>query len=111
MFNYGHTPWAFLAEVGSNDRMRGYYAGRYADKIVIEGQLELRQHIKGRNGVVAWVALANAFDKFDNIAWRRTLPNAGIGYRWEFKKHINIRIDYGFTRKGGGFIFNINEAF
>ncbi len=111
MFNYGHTPWAFLAEVGSNDRMRGYYAGRYADKNVIEGQLELRQHIKGRNGVVAWVALANAFDKFDNIAWRRTLPNAGIGYRWEFKKHINIRIDYGFTRKGGGFIFNINEAF
>lgn len=111
MFNYGYTPWAFLAEVGSNDRMRGYYAGRYADKNVIEGQLELRQHIKGRNGVVAWVALANAFDKFDNIAWRRTLPNAGIGYRWEFKKHINIRIDYGFTRKGGGFIFNINEAF
>lgn len=111
MFNYGHTPWAFLAEVGSNDRMRGYYAGRYADKNVIEGQLELRQHIKGRNGVAAWVALANAFDKFDNIAWRRTLPNAGIGYRWEFKKHINIRIDYGFTRKGGGFIFNINEAF
>lgn len=111
MFNYGHTPWAFLAEVGSNDRMRGYYAGRYADKNVIEGQLELRQHIKGRNGVVAWVALANAFDKFDNIAWRRTLPNAGIGYRWEFKKYINIRIDYGFTRKGGGFIFNINEAF
>lgn len=111
MFNYGHTPWAFLAEVGSNDRMRGYYAGRYADKNIIEGQLELRQHIKGRSGVAAWVALANAFDKFNNIAWRRTLPNAGVGYRWEFKKRINIRIDYGFTRKGGGFIFNINEAF
>lgn len=110
-FNYGHIPWSQLATVGSNDRMRGYYEGRYNDKNVIEGQVELRQHIKGRNGVVAWVALANAFPDFKNIAWRYTLPNAGIGYRWEFKKRINIRVDYGFTRNGGGFIFNINEAF
>lgn len=110
-FNYGHTPWSQLATVGSNDRMRGYYEGRYNDKNVIEGQVELRQHIKGRNGVVAWVALANAFPDFKNIAWRYTLPNAGVGYRWEFKKRINIRVDYGFTRNGGGFIFNINEAF
>ena len=111
LFNYGHTPWAFMAEVGTNDRMRGYYAGRYNDKNLIEGQIELRQHIKGRSGVVAWVALANAFADFDHIAWRRTLPNAGVGYRWEFKKRINIRIDYGFTRNGDGLIFNINEAF
>ncbi len=111
MFNYGDVPWAFMAEVGSNDRMRGYYEGRYRDQNVIEGQVELRQHIKGRNGVVAWVALANAFPNFNHIAWRYTLPNAGVGYRWEFKKRINIRIDYGFTRKGGGFLFNINEAF
>lgn len=110
-FNYGHVPWSQLATVGSNDRMRGYYEGRYNDKNVIEGQVELRQHIKGRNGVVAWVALANAFPDFKNIAWRYTLPNVGVGYRWEFKKRINIRVDYGFTRNGGGFIFNINEAF
>lgn len=110
-FNYGHIPWSQLATIGSNDRMRGYYEGRYNDKNVIEGQVELRQHIKGRNGVVAWVALANAFPNFKNIAWRYTLPNAGVGYRWEFKKRINIRVDYGFTRNGGGFIFNINEAF
>lgn len=110
-FNYGHIPWSQLATVGSNDRMRGYYEGRYNDNNVIEGQVELRQHIKGRNGVVAWVALANAFPDFKNIAWRYTLPNAGVGYRWEFKKRINIRVDYGFTRNGGGFIFNINEAF
>lgn len=110
-FNYGHTPWAFLSEVGTNDRMRGYYQGRYRDKDLIEGQIELRQHIKGRNGIAAWVGLANAFPDFDHIAWRKTLPNAGVGYRWEFKKRINIRIDYGFTRNGGGFIFNINEAF
>lgn len=111
LFNYGNTPWALLSEIGSNDRMRGYYEGRYRDKNLVEGQIELRQHIKGRNGAVAWVGMANVFPRFDKAAWRKTLLNAGIGYRWEFKKGINVRIDYGFTRNGGGFIFNINEAF
>lgn len=111
LFTYGSTPWPLLAEVGSNDRMRGYYEGRYRDKNLMEGQVELRQRIKGRHGAVLWVALANAFPSFDDIAMRRTLPNAGIGYRWEFKKGINIRIDYGYGRQGGGFIFNLGEAF
>lgn len=110
-FNYGHTPWPLKSEVGSNDRMRGYYEGRYRDQDLIEGQLELRQHIKGRNGIAVWVALANAFPDFNHVAMRHTLPNCGAGYRWEFKKGINVRIDYGLTRHGGGFIFSINEAF
>lgn len=110
-FNYGNTPWALLSEVGSNNRMRGYYEGRYRDKNLVEGQIELRQHIKGRNGVVAWVALANVFPRFKDMAWRKTLHNFGMGYRWEFKKGVNVRIDYGFTKNGGGLIFSINEAF
>lgn len=110
-FNYGHTPWGLLSEVGTNDRMRGYYEGRYRDLNLIEGQVEIRQHIKKRHGAVAWVALANVFPSFKDIAWRKTLPNAGVGYRWEFKKGINIRIDCGLTKHGSGFIFNINEAF
>ncbi len=111
LFTYGHTPWPLLAEVGSNDRMRGYYEGRYRDKNLMEGQVELRQKIKGRHGAVVWVALANVFPTFDDIAMRRALPNVGLGYRWEFKKGINIRIDYGYGRQGGGFIFNLGEAF
>jgi len=110
-FNYGNTPWALLSEVGSNERMRGYYEGRYRDQDLIELQIELRQHIKGRNGIVLWFAAANAFNGFGNIHFSHTLPNGGVGYRWEFKKGINIRIDYGLTRNGGGFIFSINEAF
>lgn len=110
-FNYGHTPWGLLSEIGTNDRMRGYYEGRYRDKNLVEGQIELRQHIKKRHGAVAWVALANVFPSFDEIAWRKVLPNVGVGYRWEFKKGINVRVDYGLTKNGSGFIFNINEAF
>ena len=110
-FNYGHTPWALLSEVGSNNRMRGYYEGRYRDKQLVEGQVELRQNIRKRHGVALWVAAANVAPKVSEMAFRKTLPNAGIGYRWEFKHKVNVRIDYGFTRHGGGFIFCVNEAF
>lgn len=35
-----------------------------------------------------------------------------ICYRWEFKKDVNVRLDYGFGKSGqSGFIFNIGEAF
>ena len=46
------------------------------------------------------------------IEMQSTLPNYGIGYRWEFKNRVNVRLDYGFGKKGqSGFLFNINEAF
>lgn len=111
-FNYGKVPWNMLATLGGSSRMRGYYEGRYRDKNSIEAQIELRQHIWHRNGIALWVGAGNVFPSFDRFQWNHTLPNYGIGYRWEFKDRVNIRIDYGFGKKGqSGFIFNINEAF
>ena len=91
--------------------MRGYYEARYRDRNIIEAQLEFRQHIKGRSGVVAWVGFANVFRDTHTWQFRQTLPNGGFGYRWRFKPGVNVRLDLGFTRKGPGFIFSINEAF
>lgn len=111
LLNYGNVPWTMLAQVGTMNRMRGYYEGRYRDRNILEGQVELRQHIKGRNGVVAWIGFANVFHNFDNIWLRETLPNYGVGYRWEFKKRVNVRLDLGFTKDSPNVSFNINEAF
>ena len=110
-FNYGNPAWCNLNEVGSTKRMRGYYEGRYRDKNIIEGQVELRQHIKGRNGAVLWAGAAEVFPEFDALRFDKILPNVGIGYRWEFKKRINVRLDMGYGKNGLGFMFNINEAF
>ena len=110
-FNYGKPAWCNLNEVGSTKRMRGYYEGRYRDKNIIEGQIELRQHIKGRNGAVLWAGAAEVFPEFDAMRFDKILPNVGIGYRWEFKKRINVRLDMGYGKNGLGFMFNINEAF
>lgn len=110
--NVGHNmPWTEMPLVGSSTHMRGYYEGRYRDRNLLEGQLELRQNIWKRIGMAAWVALANTFRDKDDLYLNRTLPNYGIGARWEFKKGVNIRLDYGMTRNGSGFVFQINEAF
>lgn len=111
LFNYGEVPWTMMAQVGVVGRMRGYYEGRYRDRNMMEAQVELRQHIKGRSGIAVWVGAANVFRNFDHIQLRETLPNYGVGYRWEFKKRVNIRFDLGFTRDKPNFSFNINEAF
>ncbi len=105
------APWTMLAELGGPFRMRGYYQGQYRDYGILEGQLELRQKIYGRSGAAAWVGAGNVFPNYKAITMNTTLPNYGIGYRWEFKKRVNVRLDLGFGKGQYGFIFNINEAF
>ncbi len=109
--NFKDVPWPMLANVGSPNRMRGYFEGRYRDKNIVEAQIELRQHIWHRNGAVLWFGAANVFPEFDAMRLRKTLLNGGVGYRWAFKQGVNVRLDLGFTKNGMGFTFNINEAF
>lgn len=109
--NSGSVPWTQLALMGSSNRMRGYYEGRYRDRNLVEIQAELRQKVYGRSGVAVWVGGGNVFPSLKKFDFSKTLPNYGIGYRWEFKNRINVRLDYGFGRNQSGFIFNINEAF
>lgn len=110
-FNYGDIPWTMIAQMGSAYQMRGYYEGQYQDKNLIQTQVELRQHIYNRHGVAAWGGAGNVFPSFFKFKWAETLPTYGIGYRWEFKNRINIRLDYGFGKGQSAFYFNINEAF
>lgn len=110
--NFGNPSWGMMAELGGTHSMRGYYEGRYRDKHSLEATVELRQHVWKRNGIVVWVGAGTIFPKFSALCSKQILPNAGVGYRWEFKKNVNVRLDYGFGKSGqSGFLFNINEAF
>ena len=110
--NFGNPSWGMMAELGGTHSMRGYYEGRYRDKHSLEATVELRQHVWKRNGIVVWVGAGTIFPKFSALRSKQILPNAGVGYRWEFKKNVNVRLDYGFGKSGqSGFLFNINEAF
>ena len=110
-FNYGDVPWTMMNRLGGVARMRGYYEGQYRDNNITELQVELRQHIWRRNGIAVWAGAANVYKDFKSFNFKQTLPNYGIGYRWEFKKRVNVRLDLGFGKGSTGFMFNINEAF
>ncbi len=108
---YGNTPWGLMSKFGGSYTMRGYWEGRYNDKCSADVTVELRQHIWRRNGLVIWGGIGEVFPKVNGIFRGQILYNFGIGYRWEFKKRINVRLDYGFGRGESGLIFSINEAF
>ncbi|MDR3339031.1 MAG: outer membrane protein assembly factor [Candidatus Symbiothrix sp.] len=110
-FNSEGAPWAMKEELGNAYRMRGYYAGRYIDNNFISCQLELRQHIIERFGCSAWFGGGTVFPSLNQLRWSHILPAYGLGLRWEFKRNVNARIDYGFGKQTGGFVFSLGEAF
>ena len=112
-FNYGNDviPWIRLASTGNQGMGRGYFYGQYRDNNVMETQLEFRQRLIWRLGLVAWVGGINIFHDFNSINMKHTLPTYGFGVRWEFKPRVNVRVDWGFTKTGNSIVFNIGEAF
>lgn len=108
---YGNVPWTQMSTLGGSSRMRGYYEGQYRDKFEADATVELRQHVWRRNGVALWGGVAAIAPGPGDVMMRRLLPCGGIGYRWEFKQHCNVRIDFGLGRGTNSFVFSINEAF
>lgn len=110
-FNFGNVSWAMMSLYGGNQVMRGYYLGRYRDKHMVSTQVELRQRVYKRSGLVLWGGVGTVFHDADSFG-NRFLPNYGVGYRFEFRKRMNIRLDWGFGAHGqSGIIFSMNEAF
>ncbi|HIF9494325.1 TPA: BamA/TamA family outer membrane protein [Photobacterium damselae] len=107
----GDIPWYGYAEMGNDDRMRGYYTGQYRDRYQLSSQIELRHRFNYRHGMVAWISGGNIAPKSSELFSDSWLPSAGIGYRFTFKPRINVRIDYAVGKDSSGFYFNINEAF
>lgn len=109
--SYGKVPWSQLSSFGGSSSMRGYYDGRFRDKGEMDITLELRQHVWRRNGLALWVGAGTVYPSLSALSFKHILPNAGIGYRWEFKSQTNVRVDFGLGRGETAFIFSINEAF
>ena len=115
-FNSKDTPWVFYSQMGDRNRMRGYYEGQFMDRNLITAQAELRQKVWRMLGVAVWGGAGNCFHSFDSFLWSHTMPNYGVGLRWEINDRINFRFDYGFGGKVkgkiiNGFVISLNEAF
>ncbi|MGV3346235.1 BamA/TamA family outer membrane protein [Enterobacteriaceae bacterium LUAb1] len=110
-FTQGDVPWNMLPSLGGDQHMRGYYEGRYRDRNVASTQLEWRHKLSWRHGVVGWLGTGTMGPAFSTLGDHRWLPSAGVGYRFEFKPRMNVRLDYGIGKASSGFYFQVGEAF
>ncbi len=58
--------------------------------------------------VVGAGTMGSSLHHLDDGRW---LPSAGVGYRFEFKPRVNVRLDYGVGKASSGFYFQVGEAF
>ena len=84
-------------------------------------QIELRQKIYRRHGIVGWIGGGQVWGT-EKFRWGNTLCSFGCGYRFEFKNRMNIRLDYGWgnfgnqnlpwdRKRSSAFLFTASEAF
>jgi len=108
---HGDVPWDQLSKIGGGSLLRGYNIGRYRDKQMIISQVEYRMNLSGRHGMVYWTGAGMVADQVSEFSLQEILPNVGIGYRFEVKPRVNLRLDLAFAAGETGFYFNVNEAF
>lgn len=117
-FNFGDVPFNQLAQLGGESIMRGYYFGRYRDYNQLATQVEYRMlplplGFTNRIGAAVFASSGTVFREATDLSMPNLKFSAGAGLRFFLfpKKDIWTRVDYAWTREGGGFYIMIGEAF
>jgi len=115
-FVSGDAPFNQLALLGSESLMRGYYYGRFRDKMYMAAQAEYRflpLPFSKRIGAAAFVSAGAVAPSFKAFSSRDLLPSGGVGLRYLIfpKKDVFLRFDVGFTKEGPAFYIYTGEAF
>ncbi|HPH47184.1 MAG TPA: BamA/TamA family outer membrane protein [Chryseolinea sp.] len=113
-FTDGNVPYYDLAQLGGEDKMRGYYKGAIRDKVLVDGQIEYRMPIWNIFGIVGWIGTGRVGKGYDDLALSgfRLSYGGGVRIRVDSGSNVNLRIDMGFGPGGvSGFYLNFAEAF
>jgi hypothetical protein len=96
------TPFYLLPQLGNDQLMRGYYTGRYRDRNLLAGQLELKYRVIPRIGAVAFGGLGSVHG--NRFALGDLKPSYGGGLRYFFdpSRGLSLRMDYAFGEKRSG---------
>jgi outer membrane protein assembly factor BamA len=109
----GNVPIQSLALMGGDNRMRGVYIGRFRDKTMIEGQIELRFPIYWIFSGTLFSGLGEVAPKLRNYTLQGIKWTYGAGLRLNVNQatRSNVRFDIGFFEHKPLFFFNFTEAF
>ena len=109
----GEAPFNRLPAMGGQNRMRGYYEGRYRDEAYLMGQVEYRQVLSGRWGFVVLGAVGDVAEDLTKFHGSDFKLAGGAGIRFLFNKEekVNLRVDFGIGKDTSGVYFGLEEAF
>lgn len=112
-FTFGTAPFNQLALLGGTKKMRGNFDGRYRDNHMIAFQGEYRFPLFWRFSGVAFGGLGKIAGDFSEFNFENVLYSVGMGGRFliDPKEKLNLRVDFGFGKRGNGFYFTFGEAF
>jgi outer membrane protein assembly factor BamA len=109
---HGSVPFTLLPRVGGDTNLRGYYEGRWRDRLLYSGQAELRVPVAGRFGGVVFAGLSDVAARPSEFGTRTLRPAAGVGARFRLTDDgVNVRLDAGVGQEGANVYFNLGEAF
>ena len=110
----GDVPFYKLPALGGQNRMRGYFEGRYRDKNYMTLQLEYRQYFWWKFGFVVFAGVGDVAPELTKFTLKDLKYSYGLGLRFLFNKEekVNLRVDLGFGIDGNsGIYFGIEAAF
>lgn len=108
------APFYDLPMFGAHSDLRGYEAGRYRDRTLIAGQAEYRHELGfWRLGAAAFAGIGAVAPSYAALGNAETLPAGGLGLRWTAapENHINLRVDFAWSRDGEAWYVSVGEAF
>ena len=93
--------------------MRGYFEGRYTDRHFIATQVEWRQKLNHRWGLVAFAGLGSVAPSIDEFRMENVRPSVGVGVRFlvDAEENLNLRLDFGAGQHKLNYYFKIAESF
>jgi outer membrane protein assembly factor BamA len=110
---FNEAPFYELPALGGQRTMRGYYEGRYRDRLYLAGQVEYRMHLFWKVGGVAFIGAGDVAHEISSFRIRDFKISSGGGLRLLFNEaeHVNLRVDLGFGPSTNGVYFGLEEAF
>ena len=110
---FGDVPFRMMPVIGGPRFLRGFYYGRFRDKNLLLGQLEVRKPIFWRVSMACFSGLGQVYSSLSDFSTDRFHHNYGVGLRFRIDEasQANIRIDYGRTMDSQGLYIVYGEAF
>jgi hypothetical protein len=102
-----------LPTFGGENTMRGFYKGRFRDKLAYFIQGEYRFHIFWRISAALFGGLGQASERITLFAFDQTKFAYGFGFRFMLipEERILGRLDLGFSKYDTQFYLSFSEAF